>query len=297
MPHLDEETEVSDSPRAALSPTTTVFEREYMRWSLLADRDARVASAGSVYPTPTDCDPAAGQRPDPAPTSAIATCTPGSDLGHDGEMAPGKPARGAYLDARAQAAAVDIALADPRMRRALLLDQLGQDHARIASSLPEGYDANRKPPAWRVRQRSEWQRHQETARALEANAEWQEQLRTVLGPDSEQITRRALALAEAREQILARTPELQRNAIDEELAREPEALTETLGPRPELGAGRWQTLAGQLATNRMRFLVADDADPGIRLEQSQLCQQVARFQAEARLAQSAGLTPSVGLGM
>ena len=79
--------------------------------------------------------------------------------------------------------------------------------------------------------------------------------------------------------------------------REPEWLTETLGRRPEVGAGQWQTLAGQLAANRMRFAVADDADPGIRPEQPHLAQQVAQFQVEARLAQSVTLAPGLGMGM
>jgi hypothetical protein len=219
------------------------------------------------------------------------------DFERDAERAPGAPARDAYLDARAQAGAVGIALADPRMRRGLILARLEHDRTRIADSLPESYDAAAKPSAWRRHDRAQWERHQGTIRALDANAEWQEHLRTELGPDSEQITRRAVALAEAREAILARTPQLQRNAIDEELGREPEWLTETLGPRPEVGAAHWQTLAGQLAANRMRFLVADDADPGIRPEQPQLAEQVAQFQVEARLAQSATLSPSLGMGM
>ena len=128
------------------------------------------------------------------------------------------PARDAYLDARAQAGAVGIALADPRMRRALILARLEHDRTRIASSLPEGYDATAKPSALRRRERADWERHRGTVRALDANAEWQEHLRTELGPNSEQMTRRAVALAEAREAILARTPELQRNAIEEEIA-------------------------------------------------------------------------------
>jgi hypothetical protein len=273
-PHLDEEPKVPDSPSTTLSPIT-IADHEIMRRPLLTDLDARIASAGGDAETPTRH----------------------VDLEREGEMAVGTPARDAYLDARAQIGAVGIALADPAMRRALILDCLHHDLTRIASALPEGYDPTRKPPVWRVEERSQWQRHQRTARALDANTEWQEHLRTELGPNSEQITRRALALVEAREQILARTPELQRNAIDEELAREPEWLTETLGPRPELGAAHWQTLAGQLAANRMRFLVADDADPGIRPEQSQLAHQVAQFQAEARLAQSVTLAPTVDLGM
>ncbi len=212
-----------------------------------------------------------------------------------GSAAP-TPARDAYLDARAQAGAVGIALADPRMRRALILARLEHDQTRIAASLPDGYDTTAaKPSAWRRHDRAEWERHQGTIRALDANAQWQEDLRAELGPDSEQLTRRAVALAEAREAILAHTPTLQRKAIDEELAREPEWLTETLGPRPQVGAAHWQTLAGQLAANRMRFLVADDADPGIRPEQSHLTQQVAHFQVEAGLVKS--LAPSLGLGM
>ena len=212
-----------------------------------------------------------------------------------GSAAP-TPARDAYLDARAQAGAVGIALADPRMRRALILARLEHDQTRIAASLPDGYDTTAaKPSAWRRHDRAEWERHQGTIRALDANAQWQEDLRAELGPDSEQLTRRAVALAEAREAILAHTPTLQRKAIDEELAREPEWLTETLGPRPQVGAAHWQTLAGQLAANRMRFLVADDADPGIRPEQSHLTQQVAHFQVEPGLVKS--LAPSLGLGM
>lgn len=292
---------MADSLSTTLSHTR-IGERNLVRRSSPTDPDARVKSVGGpapyVYPTlPRLVDVAADHDPGPAPTIDLATPTRHVDLGRDLEMTPGTPARDAYLDARAQAGAVGIELADPRMRRALILGRLQHDHVRIVSSLPEGYDANRKPAVWRVRERSEWQRHQRTARALDGNAEWQEQLRIELGPNSEQITRRALALAEAREQILARTPELQRNAIDEELAREPEWLTQTLGPRPEQGAGRWQTLAGQLAANRMRFLVADDADAGIRPEQSQLAQLVVQFQAEARLTRTVGLTPDVGLGM
>ncbi|MGH3602070.1 MAG: hypothetical protein ACRDQH_17630 [Pseudonocardiaceae bacterium] len=286
-----------DRSHASLSPTT-LAERKSMRRSPLSDLGTPIASAGVAadysYTAPrSEID----HSRRPATTLDVRTPTHDDDLARDGEMAVGTPARDAYLDARAQAGAVGIALADPRMRRALILDGLQHNHDRIASSLPEGFDTSRKPVAWRARERSEWQRHQKTARALDANAEWQEQLRAELGPNSEQVVRRALALAEAREQILARTPELQRSAIDEELARDPEWLTETLGPRPEQGAGRWQTLAGQLAANRVRFLVVDDADPGIRPEQSQLAQQVAQFQAGARLAQSVGLTPSIGFGM
>jgi hypothetical protein len=299
MPHLDEETEVSQSPTTRLSPST-IAERDLLRRSPLTDIDARIAFPGGraayVYATsPRLVDPADDHRPRPAPTIDGEAPTRPAGLERDGEMAPGTPARDAYLAARAQAGAVGIALADPRMRRALILARLEHDQTRIASSLPEGYDRTRKPPAWRARERAEWQRHQATVRALDANAEWQEQLRAELGPDSEQLTRRAVALAEAREAILAHTPTLQRKAIDEELAREPEWLTETLGPRPQVGAAHWQTLAGQLAANRMRFLVADDADPGIRPEQSHLTQQVAHFQVEAGLVKS--LAPSLGLGM
>jgi hypothetical protein len=300
-PHLDEEPQVADSPDTTLSPTT-ISARGLIRRSPLTDLNAPDGRAGGqapyVYPIPArDLPAVVDYGPALASTVDTAPSTRHIDLERDREMAPGTPARNAYLDARAQAGAVGIALADPRMRRALILARLERDQTRIASSLPKDYDAARKPPVWRVRERSEWERHHRTVRALDANAEWQEHLRTELGPDSEQITRRAVALAEAREQILARTPELQRNAIDEELAREPEWLTETLGPRPEVGAGHWQTLAAQLAANRMRFLVADDADPGIRPEQSQLAQQVAQFRAEARLAQSVTLAPGVGLGM
>ena len=246
--------------------------------------------APNVYAIPArDLDVAVDRALRRAPTVAFE---------RDAGRAPGTSARDAYLDARAQAGAVGIALADPRMRRGLILARLEHDRTRIASSLPEGYDATAKPSAWRRRERAEWERHQGTVRALDANAEWQEHLRSELGPNSEQITRRAVALAEAREQILARTPELQRDAVAEELAREPEWLAETLGPRPEVGAGHWQTLAGQLAVNRMRWwAVADDADPGVRPEQSQLAQEVAQFQAEGRLEQSATLAPSLSLGM
>ena len=66
---------------------------------------------------------------------------------------------------------------------------------------------------------------------------------------------------------------------------------------PQVGAAHWQALAGQLAANRMRFLVADDADPGIRPEQSHLAQQVAQFQVEAAPGEVGDLAPSLGLGM
>ena len=52
---------------------------------------------------------------------------PTVDFERDAERAPGTPARDAYLDARAQAGAVGIALADPRMRRALILARLEHD--------------------------------------------------------------------------------------------------------------------------------------------------------------------------
>jgi hypothetical protein len=283
---------VADSPNPITPRHDTPQDLWEDAWEAGVDMDYDVVDDGpapNVYAIPArDLDVAVDHALRRAPTVGFE---------RDAERAPGTPARDAYLDARAQAGAVGIALADPRMRRALILARLEHDQTRIASSLPEGYDATAKPSAWRRRERAEWERHQRTVRALDANAEWQEQLRTELGPNSEQMTRHALALADAREQILARTPELQRNAIDEELAREPEWLTETLGPRPEVGAGHWQTLAGQLAANRMRFLVADDADPGMRPEQSQLAQQVAQFQLEARRAQSVTLAPGVGLGM
>jgi hypothetical protein len=279
---------VANSPNNTISP--------------LHDTHPHLRDAGA------DMDTAVGDGA-PAPNVyAFPALDLGAAVDHALRRAPGAvargaapaaptPARDAYLDARAQAGAVGIALADPRMRRALILARLEHDRIRIASSLPEGYDATAKPSALRRRERADWERHQGTVRALDANAEWQEHLRTELSPNSEQMTRRAVALAEAREAILARTPELQRNAIDEELGREPEWLTETLGPRPDVGAGQWQALAGQLAANRMRFAIADDADPGIRPEQPHLAQQVAQFQVEARLAQSVTLAPSLGMGM
>ena len=212
------------------------------------------------------------------------------------EAALATPARDAYLDARAQAGAVGMALADPRMRRALDLAQLQQDQPRLAGSLPDGY-APEAPPIWRPRDRAEWERHQPVAQALDTNAAEQTLLRTELGADSDQLARRALELVEAREQILAQTPELQRKAVDEELAREPEWLTHTLGPRPEVGAARWHALAGEMAANRLRFAVADDADPGIRPEQSVLAGKVAMFRAEAAIEQSVSMAPALSLGM
>lgn len=209
----------------------------------------------------------------------------------------GTPSRDAYLRARKQAGAVGVALADPCMRRALILNQLQQDHAHIADSLPEGYEASRRPPVWRTRQRSEWLRHQGTAAALAANAEWQQQIRDELGPDHEQIIGRAVALAEMREEILGRTPELQRNAIEEEISNEPEWLIQTLGPRPERAATRWQALAGQMAANRMHSQIIDATDPGIRPEQSHLLQRIAEFRADAKLVRAADMTPGFGLGM
>jgi hypothetical protein len=190
-----------------------------------------------------------------------------------------------------------MALADPRMQRALELAQLQEKHARLARSLPGGYDPDRKPPLSQRRERAEWQRHQPAAHAIAVNAAEQKLLRTELGPDSDQLARRARELVEAREQILARTPELQRKAVDEEIAREPEWLTDTLGPRPEVGPACWQALAGELAANRLRFAVADDADPGIRPEQSVLAGKVAMFRAEAAIEQSLSVTPALGLGM
>ena len=226
-----------------------------------------------------------------APAAAAEALTLGADV------ALGTPARDAYLDARAQAGAVGMALADPRMQRALDLAELQQQHARLARSLPDGYDPDRKPPLSQRRERAQWQRHQPTAHALAINAAEQKLLRTELGPDSDQLARRALELVQAREQLLAQTPELQRKAIDEEIAREPEWLTDTLGPRPEVGAARWHALAGEMAANRLRFAVADDADPGIRPEQSVLAGKVAMFRAEAAIEQSLSMAPALGLGM
>jgi hypothetical protein len=303
-PPRDEETEVSDSPSpitalhaapedlgAAVLRDTSQYLRDHARQARIDMDDDVVpgAAAPNVYAIPTrELDVAVGHA---------LRRTPFGLPRETGSATP-TPARDAYLDARAQAGAVGIALADPRMRRALILARLEHDQTRIAASLPEGYDTTApKPSAWRRHDRAEWERHRATVRALDANAQWQEHLRAELGPDSEQLTRRAVALAEAREAILAHTPKLQRRAIDEELSREPEWLTETLGPRPEVGGAHWQTLAGQMAANRMRFLVADDADPGIRPEQSHLAQQVAHFQVEAGLLKSATLAPSVGLGM
>ncbi len=281
----------SADPAAAVLRDTSQYLRE-------AARGARTEMDHDVVPDPT----APNVYAFPARDLGVAVGhalrrTPFGLPREVGSTAAPSPARDAYLDARAQAGAVGIALADPRMRRALILARLEHDQTRIAASLPEGYDATDKPSAWRRHDRAEWERHQGTIRALDANAQWQEHLRAELGPDSEQLTRRAVALAEAREAILAHTPKLQREAIDEEVAREPEWLTETLGPRPEVGARQWQSLAGQLAANRMRFLVADDTDPGIRPEQSQLAQQVAHFQVEAGLVKSAALAPSLGMGM
>lgn len=317
-----------DSPPINPSPTA-IADRGKMRRALLSDLGGRIAAPGGaaeyVHDAPgSDLEQLHGRvtpvlkqasalsederesaqrivdagtdralgRPPRQSTSEIPVSAPEPQLGMG--AAPTTSARDAYLDARVRAGVIGVALADPRMRRALVLDSLARERDRTACSLPDGFDASRKPPLWRVRER---RLHQATARALDANGEWQEQLRGELGPDSEQLVRRALKLAEAREDILARTPDLQRDAIAEELSREPEWLTQTLGPRPEQGAGRWQVLAGQLAANRLRFLIADDADPGIRPDQPHLTQQVAQFQAEARLTQSMVLTPDVGLGM
>ena len=218
-------------------------------------------------------------------------------VARDAGVLLGTPARDAYLDARAQAGAVGMALADPRMQRALELARLQQDHAELADSLPDGYDPDRKPPFSQRRERAEWQRHQPAADALAINAAEQKLLRAELGPESDQLAHRALALVEAREQILAQTPELQRKAVDEELARDPEWLTDALGPRPEVGVARWHALAGEMAANRLRFAVADDADPGIRPEQSVLAGKVAMFRAEAAIEQTVSMTPALSLGM
>lgn len=194
-----------------------------------------------------------------------------------------------------------MALADPRTQRALELARLQQNHTRLAGSLPDGYEPDRKPPVSRPRERAEWQRHQPTAHALALalalNLGEQKLLRSELGPDGDQLASRALELVQARDQILAQTPELQRQAIDEEIAREPEWLIETLGPRPEVGAARWQALAGEMVANRLRFAVTDDADPGIRPEQAALANKVALFRAEAAIEQSASMTPALALGM
>jgi hypothetical protein len=218
-------------------------------------------------------------------------------LARGAQTAVGTPACDAYLDARAQAGAVGMTLADPRLQRALELAWLQQAHGQLAGSPPDGYGPDRKPPLSQRRERAGWQRHQPAAHALAINAAEQKLLRAELGPDSEKLVQRALELVEVQERILAETPQLQRKAIDEEIAREPEWLTETLGPRPEVGVARWQTLAGELAAHRLRFAVADDADPGVRPEQSLLADKVAWFRAEAGLERSASVVPAIGLGM
>lgn len=206
-------------------------------------------------------------------------------------------ARDAYLDARDQAAAVGAVLADPTMRSALELAKLEHGYKTVARSLRDDYEGARKPPAWRSRARAEWQREQPVVQALLANSAEQERLRSQLGPDSDKLVARAVGLSDVREQILARTIDLQRDAVDEELASEPEWLTETLGPHPETDAGRWRSLAGEMAANRLRFAVTDDADPGVRPEQSLLADKVAFFRAQAGLERGASLTAAVGLGM
>lgn len=217
-----------------------------------------------------------------------------ADLNRSAGIASGTSARDAYLVAGARAEALGMALTDPRMRRGLVLGRLEHTQARIREALPEDFAPGPKPRAWRAAQRAQWELAQEAVRALDDNAEWQEQLRAELGPNSDQIARSALALDHARDRIIGQTAELRRNAIDEELAREPEWLTETLGPRPEIGAGRWQTLAAQLADNRMRLLVTNDTDPGIRPDTA-LAAQLEQFHAS--VAQSLTKTPGFDFGM
>ena len=275
---------------------TQTGQRVYPRYlpeHLRADYDAASAVVDAAS------DRAAGRSPRQL---RAREATPAPEAGFLSEvMRPvDTPARQAYLDARAQAGAVGMALADPRMQRALDLVQLRDEHDYFAASLPDGYDATRKPPVWRFRERAEWQAYQPTARTLGAIEAREDELRTELGPDSDKLVRRAVDLVETREQILSETSELQRNAVEEEIARQPEWLTKTLGPRPrpELARARWHTLAGQLAANRLRFAVADDADPGVRPDQSLLADKVASFRAEAGLEQAVvSLKPALGLGM
>jgi hypothetical protein len=59
----------------------------------------------------------------------------------------------------------------------------------------DGLGADRLVRRWRC---PEWERDQQTSCALDADPEWQKHVCAELGPDSEQITRCALALVEAR---------------------------------------------------------------------------------------------------
>lgn len=205
------------------------------------------------------------------------------------------PARDAYLNARGEAAVIGSALASPQIKAATQLDQLEQNGQRIAESLPKGYDAASRPPVWRFRARAEWDSHQPIADALAANRARQDQIREQLGPNADKLVEQSRELVSGRSEILANTANLQRDAIDEELAREPEWLSNTLGPRPEAAAGRWQAIASDLAANRLRFGVTDDADPGIRPDQTMLADKVSLFRGELGLAQ--GLAPKADAGM
>jgi hypothetical protein len=207
------------------------------------------------------------------------------------------PARDAYLNARVEVGAVGAALDDPRITAALQLQNLQEQHQRISRSLPEGYDADTKPSFWRRRERAQWQAHQPVAKTLAANAEQQAGLRSQIGPDSDKLIGRAQALVDARNELVANAGQLQRAAVDEEIARDPEWLTETLGPRPEAATSRWQALAGELAANRLRFAVTDDADPGIRPEQTMLADKVAAFHLELAPGLDRSQTSDVGFGM
>ncbi len=209
------------------------------------------------------------------------------------------PARDAYMTARLEAGTVGAALADPRMKLALDLAGLKDQHARTASSLSPGYDPARRPPFWRVRQRAQWDAQKPIAEALEASSQKQARLREQIGPDADALAKRARDLVEVRNDLLGRTAQLQRNAIEEEIGRQPEWLDRTLGPRPETGAARWQSLASDLAANRLRYGITDDADPGIRPDQTMLADKVTQFRAEVGLAQAAGpiVKAELGFGM
>ena len=207
------------------------------------------------------------------------------------------PARDAYFEARAQAGAVGVALHDPKVRDALKLGELYDRQARITAQIES---AGERPGIFDRAERAAYDREQQQLGDELAGVELPvNYLEARLGPEPAKAVANARALVQARDEILAKTSQLHQDAIEEEVAREPEWLTSTLGPAPEPGprAAAHQALARELAANRLRYAVTDDTDPGIRPNQTMLSDKVSQFAADTGHGAAAALKPAFGHGM
>lgn len=206
------------------------------------------------------------------------------------------PARDRYYQDRVSAAATGMLLAQPRMRAAVELLDLKRSYAAATSTALSHAPAGRRRLPWRQRQAPS---RTPRERALAANLARQRQLTSRLGASTGPLLEQARTLLDTRRQMLERTLLVRGQALAEEIGRRPKWLTATLGQRPDRGlqACRWDQLAERLASNRLRYMVTDDADPGIRPDQNTLTEEIQAFRARQQARSAISLEPTVAVGM